>query len=193
MAGPRHSPSRPPVRLRAAPPLDPPFDDEPGVTWTSGGQLALDFAASTRAPAGVRPPGSAPLRGRRPAPPVGPPQASVAASMEARRAAHRFLTTCLEIFNGYRTVAHIRPLTNRGELHEVIQQLSAALERLTVLRRRAVGRRQPVRLRRVRVCEPRSGAAEAAAVLDIGGHVWAAAFRVERRHGSWVATAFRLL
>jgi hypothetical protein len=113
--------------------------------------------------------------------------------MEARRAAHRFLTTCLEIFNGYRTVAHIRPLTNRGELHEVIQQLSAALERLTVLRRRAVGRRQPVRLRRVRVCEPRSGAAEAAAVLDIGGHVWAAAFRVERRHGSWVATAFRLL
>ncbi|HEX6969976.1 MAG TPA: Rv3235 family protein [Micromonosporaceae bacterium] len=180
------------------PPLDPPFDDEAAPPWTGPHQLALDFPTASRRPGNLRPrtgtrPGqrrSAPSLDPRPAPPPGTP---VGASVEARQAARRFLLACLEIFNGYRTAAQVRPLAGRGELHEVVKQLNLGLERLTALRRRTGDRRQPVRLRRIRICEPRSGVAEAAAVLDIGGHARAFAFRVERRHGSWVATALRLL
>jgi hypothetical protein len=193
----RGSPSRPPVRLRAVPPLDPPFDDEAAPAWTTGlpGQLALDFTAGTRPPADSRPPSGARPGSRRPSTALDPlpPPALPAASAEARQAARRFLVICLEIFNGYRGVSHVRALTDRSVHYEVVRQLTTGLERLTTLRRRTVGRGQPVRIRRVRICEPRSGAVEAAVVLDIGGHVWAAAFRVERRHGSWVATALHLL
>jgi hypothetical protein len=194
MAGTHRSPSRPPVRLRAVPPLDPPFDDEAAPAWAVGGQLALDFTTASRPPADSRPSGGIPPNRRRPPAPLDPPppHTLAAASVEARQAARRFLIVCLEIFNGYRTVSHIRPLAGRSEVHQVVRQLNAGLERLTTLRRRTVGRGQPVRVRRVRVCEPRQGVAEAAAVLEIGGHILATAFRVEQNGGSWVATALHL-
>ncbi|HEY0696576.1 MAG TPA: hypothetical protein VGD43_02065, partial [Micromonospora sp.] len=129
----RRSRPRPAVRLRAVPPLDPPCDDEvPPAAWSTGvgGQLALDLSgrgrpvgtpSRSRHPLGppnrVDPtgPGGAdgPARPGEPGPL--PPGAFATATPEARQAAHRFLTTCLEIFNGYRPVAHIRPVCGAAE------------------------------------------------------------------------------
>jgi Family of unknown function (DUF6459) len=52
------------------------------------------------------------------------------------------------------------------------------------------GRAGPVARRRVHVCEPRPGAAEAMAVLSQESRTWAVAFRLERRGTVWLCTAF---
>lgn len=191
--------SRPPIRLRAVPPLDPPFEDESAAGWMLGthGQLALDFAPS-QPPAGPsHPPGSQRPSRRRPSPPLHPlplPQGPpTTASAEARQAARRFLLTCVEVFNGYRPVAHIRALATRTAAANVVGQLTTGAGRLAAPRRRGAVGREPVRVRRIRVCEPRSGVVEAAAVLSAGGRVRALAFRLERCRGSWSVTALRVL
>ncbi|HEX5596472.1 MAG TPA: Rv3235 family protein [Micromonosporaceae bacterium] len=188
-----HSVPRPPIRLRAVPALDPPFEDELAPAWTVGapGQLALDLPSPASA---ARPPGGPRPNRRRPLGPFPlPPAALATASPEARHAARRFLIICLEIFNGRRPTAHIRPLTGRGEAESVVGQLSAGLDRLGMLRRRLHQRGQPVALQRMRVCEPHPGVAEAAAAIKSGGRTWAIAFRLERRRGTWVATVLRVL
>lgn len=129
---------------------------------------------------------------------VGPDLAG--ASAEARNAVRRFLGICLEILNGYRPAGQLRPLAGPAEAAAVIDQVSAAVARVTELRR-AAGRpartvrpeANPVRVRRLRVCEPRPGAAEATAVLLTAGRTWALAFRLERRDGTWAATVARLV
>jgi hypothetical protein len=45
-----------------------------------------------------------------------------------------------------------------------------------------------IRLRRMRVAEPRDGAVEAVAVLGRAGRAWALALRLERREGAWLCT-----
>jgi hypothetical protein len=211
--------TRPAVRVRPVPPLDPPFDDEPSATgWpaVAVGQLALDLvtAAAVGAPvtwpAGrvrASAPGTPPAGGRAGDPGAaggraqavttdgGPATAPVAlgATDEARRAAHRFLTFCLEIVNGYRPVGHVRPRVDPGELSTVTARLTSAAQRLA----RPGQRPRPgdtVRPRRVRVCEPRPGVAEVAAVLHRDGRCWAMAFRLERRQdGHWIARTVELL
>lgn len=202
--------SAPAVRLRPVPPLDPPYEDElaPEI-WSAGsgsGQLALDLTAGTRKAGGTagvggggRHPG--PVNGREPSgsadgagrfgAPGGHPAPGAAANPDARQAARRFLAICLEVLNGYRPLAHIRPLVNPAEVETVLAQLTTGVERLARLRR--AGKRAPARLRVVRVCEPRPGAVEAAAVLGDAGRTWALAFRLERRQGRWVGTAVRVL
>ncbi|HEX2771256.1 MAG TPA: Rv3235 family protein, partial [Micromonosporaceae bacterium] len=123
--------------------------------------------------------------------PRGHPAPGTAADPDARQAARRFLAICLEVLNGYRPLAHIRPLVNPAEVETVLAQLTTGVERLARLRR--AGKRAPARLRVVRVCEPRPGAVEAAAVLGDAGRTWALAFRLERRQGRWVGTAVRVL
>jgi hypothetical protein len=54
-----------------------------------------------------------------------------------------------------------------------------------------VRRPEAVALRRLRVCEPRRGVAEAAAVLHANGRAWALAVRLEQRRGRWLCTAVR--
>ncbi|MEO3926048.1 Rv3235 family protein [Micromonosporaceae bacterium B7E4] len=125
---------------------------------------------------------------------AGPPVADAVAGAtpEAKRAAKRFLDTCLEIVNGYRPAWHVRALASPPDAAGMVAQLASATSRLC-------GRRRPgqpvhtVRLRRLRVCEPRPGVVEAAAVVGVAGRTWAMAFRIERRHGSWVGTAVALL
>jgi hypothetical protein len=210
------SATRPAVRLRPVPPLDPPFEDEvaPEMRWaTSGhGQLALDLrpftpgAAGRAARGGIGPGRSAATRARPArsgsapdgphlvAPPDGctaAPPATRSADPAARQAARRFLVGCLEVLNGYRPLAHLRPLVNPADLDTVLPQLTAGVERLG--RARRAGKRPPVQLRVVRVCEPRPGAVEAAAVLGDAGRTWALAFRLERRQGRWFGTAVRVL
>jgi hypothetical protein len=125
--------------------------------------------------------------------------AIAAASPEAKRAAKRFLDMCLEIFNGYRPAGHVRPLAGQLNAELIIEQIVAGLDRAERFRRM----REPVRpnrrpgifvqLRRLRVCEPRAGVAEAAAALGLADRTWALAFRLERRRGRWLCTAARLI
>ncbi|MDW5329907.1 Rv3235 family protein [Plantactinospora sp. KLBMP9567] len=125
---------------------------------------------------------------------AGPPVADAVAGAtpEAKRAAKRFLDTCLEIVNGYRPAWHVRALASPPDAAAMVAQLASATSRVC-------GRRRPgqpvhtVRLRRLRVCEPRPGVVEAAAVVGVAGRTWAMAFRIERRRGSWVGTAVALL
>jgi hypothetical protein len=196
--------SRPAIRLRPVPPLDPPFDDEATPeTWAAAygaAQLTLDWSATTRDPTGRRS-GSAPS-GRVPA--SGPPAAAVAgASPEAKDAVRRFLGTCLEILNGYRPVGHLRPLSTAATTAVIAEQVTAAAGRVAELRRHAGPPRHVTRgtgappalvsVRRLRVCEPRAGAAEAAVVLGTAGRAWALALRLERRDGRWAATTVSLV
>lgn len=195
----RPGPSRPPVRLRPAPSFEPPFADEDGSHWPlpGDGQLALDlFEAARRQPS--RPPdrrlraGPTPARpGRRTSGPL-PPGALVTATPEATRAAHRFVGTCLEVLNGYRPPGQLRPLLDPGRAAELLPELARAGTRTGPVRRRST--RPAVRLRRLRVCEPRAAAVEVAAVLAGGsGHTWAMALRLEHRRGTWLCTALQIL
>jgi hypothetical protein len=193
---------RPAIRLRPAPALDPPFDDE--ITPPLWDQLPLQLDGATRhrrhAPIPVPR-----VRSGIPSLPAetgdaSPPPASALAdaSPETQRAARRFLDVCLEILNGYRPVGHIRGLTGYNTA-TIIEQMSACLERADGLRRA----RDPVHalqrehkfviLRHLRVCEPRAGVAEGAAALALFGRTWALAFRLERKRGRWQCAAVRLV
>jgi hypothetical protein len=196
---------RPAIRLRPAPALDPPFDDEAAPQpWD---QLALQLDGATRhrrhAPIPVpRVRSGIPTGGSTASPPEGAtaaPQASAlaGASPEARRAARRFLDVCLEILNGYRPVAHIRTITG-FDAAVIVEQMAACLSRADGLRRARdpgrVRREQSfVHLRHLRVCEPRAGVAEGAAALALSERTWALAFRLERKRGMWLCTAVRLV
>ncbi|MFF0654357.1 Rv3235 family protein [Micromonospora tulbaghiae] len=182
---------RPPVRLRPAPPLDPPCTDEEPL-WSPAGQLTLDLAGP-RHRAAARPAGRAPD----PAP-AWPrwsgAQASALASAtpEGARAAHRFVRTFLEIVNGFRPPGQLRPLCLPESAGPVTAELTRAARRVTPVRRRTA--RPALLLRRLRVCEPRAGAVEATAVFaGAGGASWAVAVRLERRRGTWLCRVLEVL
>ncbi|WP_433267084.1 Rv3235 family protein [Micromonospora vinacea] len=197
MSGARPGPSRPPVRLRPVPPFDPPYVDETdGSYWPAptDGQLALDLFASTR-PNPVRPPERRavlrPVPGRatttHPAATLPP-----ATAPEATRAAHRFVGTCLEVVNGYRSPTQVRALLDPARAGDLLTELARASGRAGPSRRRTG--RPLVRLLRLRVCEVREAAVEAAAVLTgAGGRSWAMALRLEHRRGRWLCTALHVL
>ncbi|MBQ0903066.1 Rv3235 family protein [Micromonospora sp. U21] len=192
----RSGPSRPPVRLRPVPPIDPPYVDEAdGAYWPAPthGQLALDLFASTR-PDPVRPPDRRAALRRVPTRPATHPGAPLPPSTapEATRAAHRFVGTCLEVVNGYRSPAQVRPLLDPARATELLTELARASGRAGSPRRRAA--RPVVRLLRLRVCEPREAAVEAAAVVTgAGGRSWAMAVRLEHRRGRWLCAALHIL
>lgn len=193
----RPVPPRPPVRLRPAPPLDPPFaDDQLADLWPrpTAAQLALDLIDANH-PGRGRPAGRPAHRSTAPRPPrptspvAGPP---ATATPEATRAAHRFVGTCLEVVNGYRPPAQLRPLTDPLRTTTVLEQLALATSRLGPVRRRST--RPTVRLRRLRVCQPRPTVIEAAAVLAApNGRSWAMAVRLERRGPGWVCLVLQIL
>ncbi|MDR7279151.1 Rv3235 family protein [Catenuloplanes atrovinosus] len=205
--------TRPAIRVSRIPPVDPPFDDEP-LAWSDADQLTLpwrpreppvpDAPASLAglrslsdlaALAGLGAPGRTP-------PPI-PADALAGASGEARGAAHRFLTRALEILNGYRPVGHLRASSALLATPTILRGADTALRTIARLRRAAglppVAGRRPlaaearVRPRRLRVCEPRPGVAEASAVLTTAGRTWALAYRLELLHGRWLATAFTVV
>ncbi|MFE9188805.1 Rv3235 family protein [Micromonospora sp. NPDC007208] len=196
MSGARPGPSRPPVRLRPVPPFDPPYADETdGSYWPSptDGQLALDLFASTR-PNPVRPPERRAALRPVPSRSTTHPAVSLppATAPETTRAAHRFVGTCLEVVNGYRSPAQARALLDPARAGDLLTELARATGRAGTARRRTG--RPLVRLLRLRVCEPREGAVEAAAVLTgAGGRSWAMALRLEHRRGRWLCTALHVL
>ncbi|MFY1700567.1 Rv3235 family protein [Micromonospora sp. WMMA1923] len=195
----RPTSARPPFRLRPVPPLDPPFTDDPADLWPRPPslQLALDLFDPARAHPGrpntrQRDPRPTPTRPEQRPPTTGPRLPGGGTSPEAGRAAHRFVTTCLEILNGYRPPGQIRPLAAPDAVAEVTEQLARGAARSGPVRRRST--RPTVRLRRLRVCEPRAGAVEVAAVLGTPtGRSWAMALRLEHRRGSWLCTTIQVL
>ncbi|MET8089049.1 Rv3235 family protein [Micromonospora sp. NPDC005220] len=196
MSGARPGPSRPPVRLRPVPPFDPPYVDEAdGSYWPAptDGQLALDLFAATRLNP-VRPERRAALRPVPSRSTTSHPVASLPPSTapETTRAAHRFVGTCLEVVNGYRSPTQVRALLDPARASDLLTELARASGRAGTPRRRTG--RPLVRLLRLRVCEPREAAVEAAAVLTgAGGRSWAMALRLEHRRGRWLCTALHVL
>jgi len=192
-------PERPAVRLRPVPPLDPPYaDDIAPAHWLAPGarQLPLDLTGAMQRPhgrAGNRPGGSSRPSPSRPPAPGPPPAPYTGASAEATRAAQRYVATCLEIINGFRPVTQIRPLTRPADTRLITARLDAAAGRFRPVGRRTT--RAQLRVRRVRVCEPRPGAVEIAAVLahSTNGNSLALALRLERHAGTWVGTVLQLL
>ena len=276
----------PPIRVRTAPQLDPPYDDEAGpislpiaapppvvpqtplpLDWSgltpqrmsptaaavpaavpapqrmsptaAAVPAAVPATAPVMVPAVTAPASPAGTVGARPTSPGGDPAGPIAragdpaastsrAGSPARGATMHFLSLCLEVLNGYRPAAHLRPLTAPAEFQGIAAQLSHALTRLSAPASRApvqFGRRmgdpataatylrapsgvrtRPVagtpragrsgaahpmariRLLNLRVCEPRPGVAEAAAVLGDGGRSWALMLRLERRPAGWQCT-----
>jgi hypothetical protein len=177
----------PAVRLVPAPPLEPPFDDQraPDVRPLppdAGAQLTLRWhrpdqeerADGTDLHAAV------------------PPAATVGASPAAWHAALRFLDRCQEILNGYRPASHVRPMSAPMDAQTIVEHVAAVALRTARVPRSAKrgGRAGAVARRRVHVCEPRPGAAEAMAVLSQESRTWAVAFRLERRGTAWLCTAF---
>ena len=183
---------RPSISLRPAPQCEPPFDDElePAV-WATAHQLALDWSAATLGPPAESPP--APWQ------PVHRPVVA-GASHEAKLAVNRFVRMCVEVLNGHRPPAHLRHLSLPAEAAGVVAQGLAGARRVAEMRkakhppgRRPARRPPPVAVIRLRLCEPRAGAVEAAVTLVTGERTWAMALRLELHHQSWAATTLRLI
>jgi len=183
---------RPPIRIRPVPRCDPPFDDElePQV-WATAQQLALDFSPQARRA----------LPAPAPPPAVEAPRASpvAGASGDARLAVRRFVRMCVEVLNGYRPAAHLRRFSVPAEAAAVVAQGVAGARRVAELRRaahpadRRARRPGPVCVIGERLCEPRSGAVEAAVLLVTGERTWAMAVRLELHQQTWAATVLRLI
>jgi hypothetical protein len=166
-ATPRAAPP-PLIRLRPAPSLEPPFDEQSGLPpiapapLDEAPQLPLEWARPRRTVPGVS---------------------------EAKLAAHRYLTLCLEVLGGFRPLAHLRTLSSAATLEQIAAQL--ARSRTAAPPKPSPGDR--ITLRQTRICEPGTGVAEVAAVLGRAGQVWAMALRMERHQGAWLCTHLQVL
>lgn len=168
--------SAPPGDLGPGPATAPPRPTGPRRVPRQAGGLPEERSAGPSTPSG--------------GPPA--PGGFADATPEAILAAGRFLGTCLEIVNGYRPARHVRSLVSPIDAADIIEQLDSATTRISGHRRPGQPART-ARLRRLRVCEPRPGVVEAAAVVGVAGRTWAVAFRLERRRGSWVGVSVQLL
>jgi len=179
---------RPSISLRPAPQCEPPFDDElePAV-WATAHQLALEWGATGPGEPADRPP---------------PVHRSVVAgaSHDAKLAVHRFVRLCVEVLNGHRPPHHLRHVSRPAEAAGVVAQALSAAGRIAAERkatrsptRHPPRRPPPVAVIRLRLCEPRPGAVEAAVALVTGERTWALALRMERHQEAWSATTLRLI
>ncbi|HET6212312.1 MAG TPA: Rv3235 family protein, partial [Micromonosporaceae bacterium] len=122
----------PPIQVRQAPPSDPPYDDE--VTREPAPltqqPLPLDWLgvagrAAISSGAGRRPGGATAAAARAAA--IRDARGPVSA---AHAAALRFLYACLEVLNGYRPAAHLRPLTAPAEFLTIAAELADSVARV---------------------------------------------------------------
>jgi hypothetical protein len=126
--------------------------------------------------------------------------AYASASGDAKLAVRRFVSACVEVLNGYRPAVHLRRLSLPVEAARIVAQGAAGAQRVAEVRRAVPGRvvprarrPAPVAVLRLRVCQPRPGAAEASVVLVTGERAWAMALRLELHEQSWMATTLRLI
>jgi Family of unknown function (DUF6459) len=176
------------VRVRPAPSIDPAFGDDlaegtpaEGTAGRCPGQIPMPpqlwSAAAGRAGCDRGEPSTRPATGG-----------------DAQVAACRFVDVCAEVLNGYRPIAHLRPHTSPVDFATVVDHLTRRAVRVH-MSSGAGGRggRARVAVRRVRVCEPRTGVAEVAAVLDQRDGSWAMAVRLERRRERWTCTSLQVI
>jgi hypothetical protein len=204
------------VRVRRAPALEPPYDyDEttaPAAAVIPGASMLPlclpSRARHSRAPQHQqhrhdRPHDRRPITPRHPRQPRGPerppgvpavaPRGATARPISPGRAATiRFLGVCVEVLNGHRPATHLRPLTTAADLTRITDQLVRRTTR-TYLTGRGAPHPTRVRLRGLRICEPRDGIAEMAAVLEFGAQTWAMAGRLERHGDTWLCTVVQVV
>lgn len=178
------------VRVRPAPAMDPPFDDEPDRVppVAPGPEPGQPRPRASREPGPVGPaPG-----------PGGPFDAARQRTVEAHRTVRGYLDRALEVVDGFRPVGHLRARTDPGQFDDVTGHLSRLRSGRPAMPTRPtsgvvrVGVDR-VRLRHLRVCEVRDGVLEAAAVLVRGDRVRALALRLEWRSGTWLCTHLQVL
>ncbi|GII23579.1 Rv3235 family protein [Planosporangium mesophilum] len=182
-------PPRPLVRIRRAPALEPPADDDRSSDDhpVCPGQLALFLSVhGSRDDTGARD-GAGARSGTDARKEPGAEDGSAATPPPAHAAVSRFVAACVEVLNGFRPAAHLRPLIPTERFAGVMTQLTRRAVRL-----RMPGRERIV-VRRLRVCEQRAGVAEAVAVLGTGEASWAMALRFEYRGGSWLCTLLEVV
>jgi Family of unknown function (DUF6459) len=121
---------------------------------------------------------------------------------DAKLAVRRFVHVCVEVLNGYRPAAHLRPLSLPKDAAGVVEQAVAGTGRVAQIRHggaraRAVDRRErgpgPVAVLKLQLCYPRQGAVEATILLVTGERTWAMALRMELHQQTWAATTLRLV
>jgi hypothetical protein len=177
----------PKIRIRPAPPCDPPYDDErhpEEQEWTILAPPLWDLAPAQEPRA--RPPAAVERRAR----PAGVPA-------EIRMTAAVFVKTCLEVVNGLRPIGQLRALADPQDAATVLSAMTRATRRLQREARRrppaAGGGTTKIKLRRVRVYQPHPDAIEIAAVIGTDERSWAAALRLRRRGGRWLCAAAAVL
>jgi Family of unknown function (DUF6459) len=186
----------PPVRVRPAPPLDPPYETErqpPAgmqllpLEWP--GQRGWDPPPGSRA-------ASTTTAAEPPLPPAALPKPTTTRPRlpsTARAAAQRFVGVCVEVLNGFRPAAQLRPLTDVHRFKDVADQLVRRTSRMRLSPGQAAHQGKLLRVRRMMLCEPCDGVAEAAVVLEQGQACWAMAVRLECGPEGWRCTVVQVV
>ena len=91
-----------------------------------------------------------------------------------------FVGMCVEVLNGYRPAGQLRPMSDPQRFTDIADQLVRRTVRVRMSPAQAARQGRLVRVRRMLVCEPLSGVAEAAVVLEQGDTCWSMAVRMER-------------
>jgi hypothetical protein len=171
----------------------------PGGTLTGGGRPGRDAPASEPTDRDATSVGPAGPEARRPGRRTLP---------SSHVAAIRFVHAYLEVLNGYRPASHLRALMAPADFATASTDLAHALERIASPRRTTGACRAGtaaalaatarsgatrVRLRELRMCEPRPGIAEAAAVLGDDRRSWALAVRLEAHGTGWQCTVVKII
>jgi hypothetical protein len=183
------------ARLRAAPPLEPPYDDDaPTPKPTEAPQLRIvqGLDCPDELPFGVARPGLRLACGHEPFDeaddPLFAPQPTPRDQLtDPSTHAVRILQGVLEVIARRRPLQQLLPLTTE----DVYEQLTAWMYRTA-----RSGQAQPApppSLRSVRVTEPADGIAEVAGVIHQETRVRAVALRLEGIDGRWQCTLFRML
>lgn len=120
-------------------------------------------------------------------------QIGIVRAADGPAAARRYVNVCVEVLNGFRPAAHLRPLTAADGFSAVVDQLvrRTVRARASPTARRLA--RRMVRVRRFRLCEPIEGVTEAAVVLDDGRMCWAMAVRMERQPRGWLCALVQVV
>jgi len=179
------------LAVHLAPTLDPPYDD---VAFAPSGMDLLPIDWSPTDAELKQLPGAQPKVRKPPdRSPAKPDPAS------ARNAMRHYVKMCVEVLNGYRPGAHLRPITDGQRFGDVVDQLVRRAVRVRLAPGQAARQGKLVRVRRMLVDEPIPGVAEAAVVLEQGEACWAMAVRLERGSpgdrsaGPWRCTVLQVV
>lgn len=109
---------------------------------------------------------------------------------EPQEWAARMAASLLEVMTGVRPAPQVVRWTS-PEVYAVVARRGALVARRAATAR-ATGARHRVVVRRVRVCEPADGVAEASVVVQHGPRVRAVALRLVGQDGKWRVTALQV-